>query len=805
MFNATSRSIPLLLLFAVLAQVVQARTEDSSRLSGSLDQSAAHSPIDPALQKALSAGDSEEFSVIVTLKDQADLKKIKEPKRAARLKKVVEVLKQKAARGQKNLLAFLTARQKQGKVSDYTPYWIFNGLAVTASQEVIAELAARPDVLSITPDETISLAQESLAGSNPEANLVVVNAPAIWDSGFRGQGVVVANVDTGVYLNHPDLVDRWRGGSNSWFDPSGQHPTTPTDVSGHGTWTMGVMVGDSAGGTAIGVAPEATWIAVKIFDDQGKATTSGIHQGYQWLLDPDGNPETPDAPHVVNSSWGYSSPGCRLEFQLDLQALRAAGILPVFSAGNTGPNGSTSVSPANNPEAFAVGAVNNSDGIYTYSARGPSACGESETIFPEMVAPGVSIRTSDLFGLYTWATGTSLAAPHIAGALALLLDAFPDLTADQQATALLNTAVDLGSPGPDNTYGAGRLDIWAAYQWLLASFPTPSPTATETALPSTDTPTPTETLTPDPTETSTLTPSATPTAEASATPTATSSPTPTATETPAPTATQTGTPGGNSILYLSLKNRGPYPVGAIPAVSGEDVIAFDGSGFTMYFDGSDVSLSGVNLDAFHRIDTASILLSIDKSASIPGLGSVDDSDILRFDGTAFGESTTGTFSVFLRGADVGLTTNNEDLDAIDLLADGSLVVSTVGGVSVPGLGGTYQDEDLLLFTPAVPGNYTSGAWAIYFDGSDVDLATNNGEDLTALSVAANGDLYLATLDSFSVAGVSGANEDIFVCESPVNGPDTSCLYAPVLYFDGSLWGLESNSLDAIQVREDDGT
>jgi len=750
----------------------------------------------------LRVGDSEEFSVIITLKDQADLMKIKEPKREARLKKVVDLLTQKAATGQKNLVAFLNARQKQGQVTRYTPYWVFNGVAVTASQEVIEELAARSDVLSITADETISLAQESPAGSIPEANLAVVNAPAMWDSGLRGQGVVVANMDTGVYLNHPDLVDRWRGGSNSWFDPSGQHPTTPTDVSGHGTWTMGVMVGDSAGGTAIGVAPEATWIAVKIFNDQGKATTSGIHQGFQWLLDPDGNPETPDAPHVVNSSWGYSSPGCRLEFQLDLQALRAAGILPVFSAGNTGPNGSTSVSPANNPEAFAVGAVNNSGGIYTYSARGPSSCGEPETIFPEMVAPGVSIRTSDLFGLYTSATGTSLAAPHAAGALALLLDAFPDLTAEQQAAALLNTAVDLGDPGPDNTFGAGRLDIWAAYQWLLAASPTPTPTPSETALPFTATPTPTETLTPGPTETSAPTPTATPTAEASATPTGT--PTPAATATPTPTATLTGTPGGSSLLYLSLKNRGPYPVGAIPAVSGEDVIAFDGSGFTMYFDGSDVGLSGVNLDAFHRIDPSSILLSIDKPASISGLGSVDDSDVLRFDGTAFGESTSGTFSVFLRGADIGLTTNNEDLDAIDRLADGSVVISTIGGASVPGLGGTHQDEDLLLFTPTVPGNYTSGAWAVFFDGSDVDLATNNGEDLTALSVAANGDLYLVTLDAFSVTGISGANEDIFICGSPLTGANTSCNYAPILYFDGSLWGLESNSLDAIQLGEEDG-
>src|SRR3972149_324648 len=110
---------------------------------------------------------------------------------------------------------------------------------------------------------------------------------------------------TGADVSHPDLVTRWRGGSNSWFDPYGQHPMTPTDLSGHGTWTMGVIVAGDAGGTSIGVAPQASWIAVKIFDDQDSSTATAIHQGFQWLLDPDGNPATPDAPDVVNNSWSF--------------------------------------------------------------------------------------------------------------------------------------------------------------------------------------------------------------------------------------------------------------------------------------------------------------------------------------------------------------------------------------------------------------------------------------------------------------------------------------------------------------------
>ena len=244
-------------------------------------------------------------------------------------------------------------------------------------------------------------------------------------------------------------------------------------MNGHGTWTMGVMVGGDAGGSSIGVAPDAKWIAVKIFNDQGVANAVGIHLGFQWLLDPDGDPGTLDAPNVVNNSWTLSSPGCNLEFQLDLQNLRAAGILPVFAAGNSGPSAGTSVSPANNPGALAVGATSNADTIASSSSRGPSSCGQP--VFPQVVAPGVSIRSSDLFGLYARMSGTSLAAPHVSGALALLLSAFPGLLPDRQEAALESGAVDLGAAGADDTFGFGRLDVLAAYQWLQGSPPPPPP------------------------------------------------------------------------------------------------------------------------------------------------------------------------------------------------------------------------------------------------------------------------------------------------------------------------------------------
>ncbi|MET8909562.1 S8 family serine peptidase [Micromonospora sp. NPDC004551] len=405
---------------------------------------------------------------IVVLRSQVDPSTVVAPTRRQRTAALVRALHPRAAADQTGVLRLLARRRGQGLVTDVVPLWVLNAVAVVAQPSVIAELAARPDVREIRPDRTVqappSTATSTTAATPVEPNVAAVNAPALWNLGHTGQGTVVATMDTGVDGSHPDLAARWRGGSNSWYDPNGEHPTTPTDVNGHGTATMGVLVGGSAGGTSIGVAPGAKWIAVKIFNDHGSTTTSRIHQGFQWLLDPDGNPATPDAPDVVNNSWSGSTGGCNLDFQPDLRNLRAAGILPVFSAGNYGPDPSTVLSPANNPEALAVGALDDNAVIDPSSSRGPSACGQAIT--PRLTAPGVGVRTTDLYGGYRDASGTSLAAPHVAGVLALLLGAYPDLSADRQQSALENAAVDLGQPGPDNMYGYGRVDALAAYQWL---------------------------------------------------------------------------------------------------------------------------------------------------------------------------------------------------------------------------------------------------------------------------------------------------------------------------------------------------
>lgn len=354
--------------------------------------------------------------------------------------------------------------------------WLINGLALEASPGLVNRLAALPGVEEVRLDRTLRLpvrpAAEPASGVRPLAahwNLEAVGAPALWARGLTGAGVVVASMDSGVDLAHADLAPGWRGGNNSWFDPYGQHPT-PFDADGHGTGVLGLILGRSSGRS---LAPDATWIAVKIFNNAGVALNSRIHEGFQWLLDPDGNPATDDAPDIVNNSWGFEDdPGLcdaiAREFQPDVQALKAAGIAVVFAAGNTGPTVNTSVSPGNYPESLAVGGVNQALQVPQFSARGPSAC--DGRIYPDLVAPAVAVETADLTsrGLFPTATqtvsGTSFAAPHVSGVMALLLSdpGRSALTPAALETALKTAATDLGISGPDNAFGFGLVNALSA-------------------------------------------------------------------------------------------------------------------------------------------------------------------------------------------------------------------------------------------------------------------------------------------------------------------------------------------------------
>jgi bacillopeptidase F len=428
----------------------------------------------------------EEMRVIVTLGDKVDHHQFENKDRHRRDTRLYRALRDKARTSQKSHHDFLQRRGAR-RVREL---WGINGIALSARPDVIRELAARKGIARIRPDSLLQAPAVNYAGASPpEWNLNAVQAPALWSQGLDGSGVVVANMDTGVDADHPNLATKWRGGSNSWFDPHGQH-ATPYDASGHGTQTLSIMVGGDIGGSAIGVAPGAQWIAAKIYNDAGQAHYSDIHLAFQWLLDPDGDPATLDAPDVVNASWGLvgSAGQCITEFSADLDALKTAGIAVTFAAGNDGPAPLTSLSPANNAAGFATGAIDQTLALASFSARGPSAC--DGLIYPKLSAPGVGIKVADLSlgGLpqYAYVSGTSYAAPHAAGTLALLAAAFPEASVAELDAALTQSAHDLGVGGADNGFGYGLLDAQAA--WTRLDTPALAPpvidsTPVPTALP----------------------------------------------------------------------------------------------------------------------------------------------------------------------------------------------------------------------------------------------------------------------------------------------------------------------------------
>lgn len=413
---------------------------------------------------------SDKISVIVTLKSKADLNTIQNKNKSIRREKILTALKNKANTSQQSLHAWLKANDS----AKLKLLWLINAVAVDIPAGKIHPLLAREDIDTITLDAKIKIqAASSGTPATTEWNLQAINASALWDLGFTGQGVVVASMDTGVDSLHPDISTKWRGGSNSWFDPHGVY-TSPYDSNGHGTQTLGLIVGGATSGSTIGVAPDAQWIAVKIFDDTDTTTLSAIHQGFQWLLDPDNNPSTDDAPDIVSNAWNILSSlnSCDSEFQTDINILRQSEIAVLFSAGNSGSSSSTSFSPANNNGVIATGAVDETLSIGYFSSRGPSAC--SGGIYPQVAAPGMNVKTTDLtFGgvipqSYSYKSGTSYAVPHLAGAMALLKSFNNALTVSEIETAIQQSAVDAGTLGYDNDYGWGLLDVAAAHTVLSA-------------------------------------------------------------------------------------------------------------------------------------------------------------------------------------------------------------------------------------------------------------------------------------------------------------------------------------------------
>jgi bacillopeptidase F len=420
--------------------------------------------VSPELERALARrGTHADTSVIVRFAEPVNIAPLTVNKRQDRDNRMLLALRERSAmhrRAIEPLLATLGAQH----IKDL---WMINAVAVTLAANAVKPLAAHGAVARIELDSFVQGSRSQRTplsrtpsvfdrvpapeASNqdgasaltadhaiePQWNMAAVRANALWALGYRGAGVVVATMDTGVDLAHPQLRRSWRGGANSWFDPHGEQPT-PYDALGHGTQALGVLVG-AAG---MGVAPDARWIAVRLFNGAGRASMSDIHLAFQWLLDPDGDPATLDAPDVVNASWalnGRSGGSCIMEFSEDIQTLKSAGIAVVFAAGNDGPMPGTSNSPGNNPGVLSVGAVDSDWELARQTSRGPSTCDGG--VFPRLLAPGVNIRSTDLShggqASFTTVSGSSLAAPHVSGVLALLAGAFPGASVAELEAALL--------------------------------------------------------------------------------------------------------------------------------------------------------------------------------------------------------------------------------------------------------------------------------------------------------------------------------------------------------------------------------
>jgi subtilisin family serine protease/N-acetylneuraminic acid mutarotase len=396
---------------------------------------------------------------------------------------VYEQLTATAATSQADLLAMLDA----AKV-DYQSFWIANTVKVTAGEDLLERIAALPGVTRITADRTYQIPEPAVGVDEPRINAVEwgidrINAPQVWSEfGVRGEGIVVGSIDTGAQFDHPALVSQYRGNlgggsfdhNYNWHDPSsvcGSPSLVPCDNNGHGTHTMGTMVGDDGGVNQVGVAPEAKWITAKGCETTGCSQTALLSSG-QFILAPTDlqgqNPDPAMRPHIVNNSWGGGA-DTDPWYQPTVQAWVAAGIFPQFSNGNAGPGCGTAGNPGNLVESYGAGAFDINNNIAGFSSRGPSAWG-ADIIKPNISAPGVNVRSSLPGNTYGNFNGTSMASPHVAGAVALMWSAAVAIERDIDTTReLLDlTAIDMpdaqcgGTPENNNVWGEGRLDAFAA-------------------------------------------------------------------------------------------------------------------------------------------------------------------------------------------------------------------------------------------------------------------------------------------------------------------------------------------------------
>ena len=486
----------------------------------SVPTSAWSEKIDGKLLAATAGGATAEF--LVVLDEQANLSDTATiADKVERGRAVYEILTATAARTQQPIRTMLDAHR-----TSYRPYWVMNMIRVRGDRALALALASRADVNHIYAN-TWQQVQLPITDAAPVAsrdfatvewNIALVKAPHVWAEGFNGQGAVIGGQDTGYDWEHQALIDQYRGWDGAtadhaynWHDAihedlpengpgnsCGFNLPEPCDDNGHGTHTMGTMVGESDI-DKIGMAPGAKWIGCRNMENNW-GSPSTYAECYEWFIAPypfDGDPFTDGdpakAPHIINNSWSCPvAEGCAAPeiLQAVVETVRAAGILTVHSAGNSGSScGSVATPAAIYDASFTVGATESDDSIAQFSSRGPVTIDGSDRRKPDIVAPGSGVYSSIPGGWYAMLSGTSMAGPHVAGLAALLISADPALAGQVDEleriitesalplTSDQNCGTDTPTSVPNNVYGWGRIDALAAfamlevdsdrYEWLL--------------------------------------------------------------------------------------------------------------------------------------------------------------------------------------------------------------------------------------------------------------------------------------------------------------------------------------------------
>ena len=436
------------------------------------------------------------FDVIVKLKKEVNSQRIKNDVKNANAEKSKEELqkeirkeivnesKELAKSTQASILEILKNEKNKGNVKSYESFFIINCVNLVARKSVIVELAKRDDVEKIIENKVIKV-------EKPEKNEIIRMSRSAYDihipwnleaiNAYKAQRytkdcnneVVVGIIDSGVDSTHSAISKNYRGNDSSlaaysWYNTiTGKDGSQekPYDDRGHGTHVCGTILG-SKENALLGVAPKAKWIGVKVFDQDGETNNVKLLKAGEWIMAPNGDPTK--APKVVNNSWGGNSNDGF--FQEIVKKWREAGIFPVFSAGNVGPfndGGDDSIgTPGAYPESYAVGAIRKDEHIAKFSLRGKSTY--TNKIKPDIVAPGVNILSCIPGEKYTIYTGTSMAAPHVTGVIALMLQVNPNLTVDQIENILNETALPLKdeyyTTTPNNGYGYGKVNAVSAVQ-----------------------------------------------------------------------------------------------------------------------------------------------------------------------------------------------------------------------------------------------------------------------------------------------------------------------------------------------------